>query len=252
MAVSEGAEPRMIRVSSSPRRACALALLLLPVVAAGLVACGDDTVAGAPDGGGSDATVDGSVDSPGSLDSTAEAQGEASCAVDAGPLDDAEVALGQQLTQTHKCQDCHGQNFGGNNDGVVSKTAEGGTAYPPNLTPDPATGLGCWTNAQIENAILNGVDNQGMLLCNPMPVFGHIDGGAGLDPMQAQAVVEFLRSLPIVVNQVPDTPACPVPEAGPPAEGGPDGSADSSGEGGDSGGEAALEAGPDGTLEGGD
>lgn len=243
----------MIRVSSPSRRACALALLLLPAAAASVVACSDHNGAGGSDAGATDATVDGTGDALGSVDGTQEAEaGEASCEVDAGPLDDAEVELGMQLVLSHKCQDCHGQALSGNNDGVVSKTAEGGTAYPPNLTSDPATGLGCWTNAQIETAILTGVDNQGMLLCNPMPVFGKIDGSAGLDPMQAQAVVEYLRSLPVVVNQVPDTPACPVPEAGPPAEGGSDGSTDGNTDASGEGGDATAEAETDGSVEGGD
>jgi hypothetical protein len=138
---------------------------------------------------------------------------EASCAVDAGTLDDAQVALGQAVVGAHRCDQCHGANLEGNFDGVQSPTTEGGTAYPPNLTSDPATGLGCWTNDQIENAILNGIDNQGMPLCPPMPRWGHLDDG-GLDAAEAWAVVQFLRSLPIVSLQVPSTPNCSQPEAG--------------------------------------
>ena len=225
---------RMPRRSCLARRCSALALLLLPVAGTGLAACGDDTVVLPGDGGGTDATID-------SVDATEEPEAEASCAVDAGPLDDAVVALGLQLVQAHKCQDCHGQVLSGNNDGVPSLTAEGGTAYPPNLTSDPATGLGCWTNDQIENAILNGIDDEGMPLCAPMPLFGHIDGG--LDPAQAQAVIEYMRSLPIVHNQVADTPACPVPEAG----------VDAQGEAGtDAGTDASTEAGSDAAFDAGD
>jgi hypothetical protein len=115
---------------------------------------------------------------------------------------------------------------------VPSLTVEGGLAYPPNLTGDPSTGLGCWTDEQIENAMLNGIDNMGMPLCPPMPLFGH-EGDAGLDQAQAAAVVAYLRSLPITVNNVPNTPNCPpptVPEAGPEAstEAGPEASTDAS------------------------
>ena len=111
----------------------------------------------------------------------------------------------------------------GNSDGVPWASDEGGFAYPPNLTSDPATGLGCWTNDQIENAILNGIDNEGMRLCPPMPRFGHIDDG-GLDAAQVQAVIQYLRSIPVYVNQVSET-NCTFSDAGPeasPEEAGPE------------------------------
>jgi hypothetical protein len=224
----------MTRRPAFALRCFALGLLLVPATGAALAACDDSgTLAIAPDSGahaGDATTADTSVDAG------EEPSEEASCAVDAGPLDDAQVALGLQLVGIHKCEDCHGDTLSGSNDGVPSLTAEGGLAYPPNLTLDPATGLGCWTNEQIVNAILNGVDNEGMPICNPMPQFGHL-GDAGLDQAQAAAIVEYLRSLPIIVNNVPSTPNCPVP---PPKEAGA----------ADSGAEAATEAGPDASVSG--
>ena len=147
-------------------------------------------------------------------------EAEALCAVDAGPLDDAEVQLGQSIVSTHRCHTCHGETLSGNFDGVPSPQTEGGVAYPPNLTPDPATGLGCWTDDEIENAILNGIDNQGMPLCPPMPRWGHLSDG-GLDAVQAGAVVQYLRSLPALVQVVPNTPDCTLPDAGEPTDAGP-------------------------------
>jgi hypothetical protein len=200
---------------------------------------------GRPGGSASDATTDlptieGGMDAEASqartVDAAAEAvapldaaldtgeDAEASCVVDAGELDDAEVQLGQSLVISHGCPSCHGETLSGNPDGVYSPQVQGGTAYPPNLTSDPETGLGCWTNAQIENAFLNGINNQGMTLCPPMPRFGHLPDG-GLNAAQAQAVVEYLRSLPIFSEQVPNNPNCTVPEAGeagPPADAGAD------------------------------
>jgi hypothetical protein len=209
----------MTRRPSLALRCVVLASLLLPATGAALAACDDNgTLAVRPDSGtaASDATTDVGMSADAGMDSAEEPEQEASCAVDAGPLDDATIALGLQLVGLHKCENCHGSTLSGNNDGVPSLTAEGGLAYPPNLTSDPGTGLGCWTNAQIENAILNGIDNEGMPLCSPMPVFGHL-GDAGLDPMQVAAIVEYLRSLPHDINQVPNTPDCPVP---PPKEAG--------------------------------
>jgi len=160
---------------------------------------------------GFDATVDGPDGAVVDLDAIEEA--DAGCAVDAGPLDDAQVALGAQIVSAHRCTSCHGEALSGNFDGVPSPTTIGGTAYPPNLTSDPATGLGCWTNDEIENAFLNGIDNQGMPLCPPMPRFGHLADGGGIDPTQAPAVVQYLRSLPIASQEVPSTPDCPQTDA---------------------------------------
>lgn len=219
-----------------------LLLSLAPAIVAG---CGgDDTVS--PGDGGADATVEGGL-------------GEASCAVDAGPLDDAAIQLGEAIITAHKCFQCHGGALSGNNDGVYFPEDEGGFAYPPNLTSDPAAGLGCWTNEQIANAILNGVDNEGMPLCPPMPRFGHLADG-GLDAAEVQAVIAYLRSLPVSANQVPNT-ECTVSDGGPPGEGGladagPDSPIDASPsdatlEDAPHGGDAATDAG-DAMADGGD
>jgi hypothetical protein len=86
------------------------------------------------------------------------------------------------------------------------------------LTPDPATGIGCWTDDQLTQAILNGTSQDGGMLCPSMPHWGHTlmtaDGGVRpgtpMDAGTAQEIIEFLRSLPPVANQVPDT-LCPGP-----------------------------------------
>jgi hypothetical protein len=165
-------------------------------------------------------------------------------AFDAGPLDDASVAAGfQQVWQVYRCAGCHqkpsqtvddagnGIVLSGNNNGL----GDSGTIFPPNLTGDPATGLGCWTDSQIQNAILTGVDNEGKALCSPMPKFGNAlttaDGGPRLgfpmDAGTAQEIVEYLRSLQVAANQVHDT-TCPSPDGGGAGDAGRDGSSDGS------------------------
>jgi len=245
----------MLRRSSLTLRGCAIVMFLLRAEWAGLTACtSSGTASPAEAGHVADATMAEAAgmkpEAAGAMGEAAGATAEASCAVDAGALDDATVAFGQQLVTLHKCASCHGSSLSGNFDGVPSATAEGGTAYPPNLTPDPATGLGCWTNDQIVNAILNGIDNEGMPLCPPMPRWGHIDGG--LDLTQAQAVVEYLRSLAAASSQVPNTPNCPELEAGEDAsedasvDATRDAAGDAAGDAGeaspDSGGDAAADA----------
>jgi hypothetical protein len=128
---------------------------------------------------------------------------------DAAGLDPNAIDAGRLLVTASKCQQCHGGNLSGNNNGVQAPW--GGTAYPPNLTGDPATGLGCWTNDEIARAILTGVDDQGMPLCPPMPHFGD----AGMDAAAAQDIVDYLRSLHAVVNQVPNTDCSNIPDAAP-------------------------------------
>jgi mono/diheme cytochrome c family protein len=184
----------------------AIATLPLAVISA----CGGDDTAGAHGdaGGYDDATsLDVSADST-SVDSAV------SCAVDAGSFDSALVASGMSIVMNHGCAGCHGGDLSGNNGGLSSTNAEDGVAFPPNLTPDPITGLGCWTNTEIENAILNGIDRGGHQLCNPMPAFASLSGSAGLSTSDAEAVVAYLRSLPIVVNQVPATSMCVATDGG--------------------------------------
>ncbi len=143
---------------------------------------------GGADGGTGDASDGSALD--GSGDAAAEAA--ATCIpVDAGMPDAATVAAGLAVTMsfTPKCTACHGSDFSGGTaiSGAISK----------NLTPDPATGLGCWTDAQIVTAILYGTTPDGTTLC-VMPRWST----NGMTQDQAEEVVQYLRTLPAVSNQV--------------------------------------------------
>lgn len=226
------------------RRVLALASIGWGLAALGLVACaGDDTNPPLPDAGAIDATTadgssgDSSAATDGGRDGGAIEAGEC-VPFDAAALSDAAIQAGLKIVQARKCQTCHGQQLQGNQNGLPSKGAEGGTAYPPDLTPDPETGLGCWSNAEIERAFLHGIDNDGIPMCDPMPRFGEM-GDAGIDEAGAAAVIAYLRSIPAIASPyIPSTPACyPVP----PADGGEDASSDA----GDA---AVVDAAPDATL----
>jgi hypothetical protein len=200
------------------QRAFAFGLLVAFGAAASLAACtGDDTVTPSLDAGHlSDATVpEDATPAADASDAGADVLPDVGCVpFDAGPLDDAQVQAGRALVHSLGCTTCHGGTLSGNNDGVTSPETEGGLAYPPNLTSDPATGLGCWTNADIERAFLHGIDDQGQPLCPPMPRFAN----RGVDAGGAAEIVAYLRSLPKLVNQVPNTPQCTIPtDAGPDA-----------------------------------
>ena len=136
--------------------------------------------------------------------SQGDAGSDAGCvAFDAGPIDTALAMQGLSIIEQRKCQTCHGETLSGNDNGVqVSGTNI--TQYPPNLSSDPATGLGCWTNDQIVRAILYGIDNQGAVICPPMPQWAD----AGMTVADATAVMTFLRTLPPVTNNVASGPDC--------------------------------------------
>ena len=80
-----------------------------------------------------------------------------------------------------------------------------------NLTSDPTTGLGNWTAAQIVTVLHQGVDDEGVGLCPPMPV-GPNGAYGGITDADALDIANYIKSLPPAVNDV--GPACvwpPVP-----------------------------------------
>ena len=74
-----------------------------------------------------------------------------------------------------------------------------GVFFPPNLTPDEATGLGKWSDAEIITAFTTGVRPDGRQLAPIMPwmSYGHINAD------DATALVAYLRSLKPVSHKVP-------------------------------------------------
>jgi hypothetical protein len=146
-------------------------------------------------------------------------------------LDAAAVEAGAAFVASRKCNNCHTEGDGGTLAGHVFAPLGNTLTYPANLTPDPKLGLGCWSNDDIQRAILTGVDDEGNPLCPPMPVFER-----ATPPMQAdeaQAIVQYLRSLAAVANDVPES-MCPASDAGRGDAGGGDAGAGDAG-GGDAG-----------------
>lgn len=86
--------------------------------------------------------------------------------------------------------------------------------YGRNITPDPETGIGKWTNQQIVRAIREGVRPDSSVIGPPM-AFRMYRGIADAD---VNAMVAYLRTLPPVRNQVPPAQfGIPVPPSyGPP------------------------------------
>jgi mono/diheme cytochrome c family protein len=88
------------------------------------------------------------------------------------------------------------------------------TAYAPNLTPDPETGLGKWTDVQIVAAIREGRRPDGSIIGPPMP----IELYRGISDRDAHAIVAYLRNLKPIRNRAPKSVyRIPLPPAyGPP------------------------------------
>jgi len=74
-----------------------------------------------------------------------------------------------------------------------------GTFWPPNLTPDRATGLGGWTEADLVRALRTGERPDGRILAPAMPWRAY----ATLTDADARALAGYLRSMPAVSHQVP-------------------------------------------------
>lgn len=72
-------------------------------------------------------------------------------------------------------------------------------AYASNITPDPETGIGKWTDAQVMRAIREGIRPDGPLIGPPMP-FHFYRGMADAD---AQALAAYVRTRPPVKHAVP-------------------------------------------------
>ncbi len=121
--------------------------------------------------------------------------------------DSHEIARGKYLVTVGSCTDCHtpGSFFGKPDMSKFLGGSDVGFAIPhlgvfvgPNLTPDKATGLGNWTDAQIVNAITKGQTPQGRTLAPVMPWHGY----ATLTKSDALAIAAYLKSLPAVSHQV--------------------------------------------------
>lgn len=71
-------------------------------------------------------------------------------------------------------------------------------AVVPNITPDPETGIGRWTDTQIATAIREGRRPDGSIIGPPMPIALY----RGLSDHDLTAIVIYLRSVPPKYNAV--------------------------------------------------
>lgn len=119
------------------------------------------------------------------------------------PLDRRSALRGKCVVTQRACGSCHEPKEGGEEtlSGRLEPLA-GTSAYPSNLTPDEATGLGEWTSDEIVRAIRVSFDRHGRALCYFMPRYDRLDDD------DAYAIAHYLKSLPAVTRPVPPS-TCP-------------------------------------------
>lgn len=112
------------------------------------------------------------------------------------------VAAGQAAVATRACATCHQDDSPGILAGSTIPVPET-SAYGLNLTPD-ATGVVEWSDDQLVRAILDGIDDEDELLCPQMPRYRT----QGMSTTEAQSIVAYLRTLPAVSREIPES-QCP-------------------------------------------
>jgi mono/diheme cytochrome c family protein len=118
------------------------------------------------------------------------------------PQHQADVANGERIYHAAGCHSCHLAP-----EGFAAAAADLpvggkafntpiGTLYPPNLTPDPETGLGTWTDLQFVNAMQKGLgpNNEHLIPAFPYTSYAKMKIEDVLD------LKAYLATLPPVVN----------------------------------------------------
>lgn len=126
--------------------------------------------------------------------------------------DSAALARGQYLVEgLLQCMICHSERDwdepgappmeGRKGAGRVLQSDGQYRIVAPNLTPDPETGAGDWTDEQLIRAIRRGVGHDG----RPLHPLMYYDKYRHLTDADVEAVVAYLRSLEPVRNPLPPT-----------------------------------------------
>jgi mono/diheme cytochrome c family protein len=125
------------------------------------------------------------------------------------------VARGEYLIELLGCGSCHTdgtlvgepqmeRSLAGSRIGIAYtnplKYRHPGIVYPSNITPDDRTGIGSWSDEQIENAIRAGQGQHGSRRILTMPWQAY----AKISDNDLYAIVSYLRNIEPVNHRVPD------------------------------------------------
>jgi mono/diheme cytochrome c family protein len=107
------------------------------------------------------------------------------------------VARGEMLAGAGNCVSCHGADLAGGR-GIAS---DFGVIYATNITPDPETGIGRWSQEAFARAMRSGVRRDGAHLFPAFP-YTHF---AKLTDEDLDALYAFVMSQQAVAKEVPAT-----------------------------------------------
>ena len=117
------------------------------------------------------------------------------------------------VTAVTHCMGCHAEHDWTAHDAPILPNTVGagqdmtvlkglpGKVFAPNITPDPETGAGEWTDDQLARAIRKGIGHDGRALFPFMPY----DGFRVLSDEDLGSIIVYLRSLPAVRKHRPAT-----------------------------------------------
>ena len=111
----------------------------------------------------------------------------------------AEISRGSQLARIGNCVGCHQSAHGRPYAGGYGVQSPFGTIYGSNITPDPDTGIGRWSQAAFERAMREGVSRDGHHL---YPAFPY-DHFTRLHQEDLRALYAFLMTRQPVRSTVP-------------------------------------------------
>jgi cytochrome c2 len=129
------------------------------------------------------------------------------------------VAYGKYLVFSLDCFGCHSASFTSMNvlepeksagymgGGNLLKVDGNGEIFTANLTPDPETGIGSWTEADFIRAVRRGFRPDGRVLHYPM------DPKPELEDDDVAAIYAYLRTVPKISNTVRRPIVTPAPVA---------------------------------------
>jgi mono/diheme cytochrome c family protein len=131
---------------------------------------------------------------------------------------EARLARGKYLTESvAACFHCHSEHDlstpsyplveGKKGAGWLMPIPELGRLIAPNITSDPETGIGAWTDDEIARAIQEGISRNGRALFPVMPYMNF----RNLDEEDLASIVVYLRTLPPVKTPTLGLTALPFP-----------------------------------------
>jgi mono/diheme cytochrome c family protein len=118
------------------------------------------------------------------------------------PAHTANIANGEILYTAGGCRNCHKPNA--EQAGLDPNLPSGGfplktpigVLYPPNLTPDPQTGIGNWSDLDFVNAVQRGISKSGQHLIPAFPYTSY----AAMPVEDVLDIKAYLMSLPPVAS----------------------------------------------------